>query len=122
MQTSLSDFVRAECAVFPEELEYAQWLVQVRAKLGMKVSENGIAWDLFADEATPDEAADEIKALGIQVFAFLIEYAIQAKHVYVQAESVEAAADFVADHFSNIQPERRTFVGTRIDCYPDFVA
>jgi len=119
---NMTAMAHAECAVFPEERLFAQWLKQLRGLLGMQISENDIAWDLFADGCTPEEAQSEVEARGVSIFAFLIEHGIQCEHVYVQAEDVGAAVDLVDARFSHIQRERRTFVGTRSDCLPDFVA
>jgi len=62
---TMSTFVRSESATLPEEREFSAWLAKLRTALGADISlgdREGIAWDLFAGGAAPEEAADEIRA------------------------------------------------------------
>lgn len=59
---NMATMARQECAATKEERVFADWLRQLQNILGSEVDENGLAWDLFADGATPDEAADEMRA------------------------------------------------------------
>lgn len=62
---NMTTIVRAECATLPRERAFASWLAKLQASLGAEIDPDdreGIAWDLFADGATPEEAADEIRA------------------------------------------------------------
>lgn len=58
----MATMARHECAVYPSEKRFAAWLKAVEALIGGSVDQNGQAYDLFADEATPEEAAAELRA------------------------------------------------------------
>ena len=59
---NMATMARDESATLPGEREYAAWLKQLRTLLSCEVDENGLASDLHADGATPEEAADELNA------------------------------------------------------------
>ena len=61
---NMATMARYESATLPEEREYAAWLKQVRVLVSCEVDENGLASDLHADGATPEEAANELRANG----------------------------------------------------------
>lgn len=53
---------RYECAVYPSEVRFAAWVKDLDALMGCPVDPNGLAYDLFADGASPEEAAAELRA------------------------------------------------------------
>lgn len=64
---NMTTMARSECAELPEERDFMNWLSDVRAAFGTRVEldvsdREGIAWDLFRDGATPEDAAAEIRA------------------------------------------------------------
>lgn len=58
---NINEMARHECAVYPSEKRFAAWLKALEVLMGSQVDQNGLAYDLFADGATPEEAADEIR-------------------------------------------------------------
>lgn len=59
---NMATMARDECASDPEDIRYAKWIAEVNKLLGSEVDKDGLAFDLYSDNCTPQEAADEILA------------------------------------------------------------
>ena len=53
--------LQGENSVSKSEIEWAQWNRRLSQSLGRDFDENGIAFDLYKDGCTPEEAALEMK-------------------------------------------------------------
>mgnify|MGYP001761640946 CR=1 FL=1 len=61
---NMASMAREECASDPEEIRYAKWLAEVNKLLDSEVYSDDLAFDLYSDNCTPQEAVDEILANG----------------------------------------------------------
>lgn len=59
---NMHTMLREENEDFPEFIAYSRWVAELQEILGSEVDRNGLAFDLFADGASPQEAADEMRA------------------------------------------------------------
>jgi len=61
MTQNMHTMLQGENSVSKSEIEWAQWNRRLRKSLGRDFDENGIAFDLYKDGCTPEEAALEMK-------------------------------------------------------------
>lgn len=64
MVKNMYTMLQSENSISSEEKRYSKWLGLVSKKVGYAVSENGLAYDLYADGCTAHEAAEEILAVN----------------------------------------------------------
>lgn len=63
MINNMYTMLRAENSISSAEKHYSRWLNEVRKVVSFEVDENGLAFDLYADSCSPEEAAEEIMAV-----------------------------------------------------------